>query len=79
MTPTRAGSAYYRMETDGPLPIAWLSPEAMVDKVFGESSDVWAFGVTMGELFTGARPPYGDWIPLDIMFKVRQLRHHFGP
>ena len=60
------------MSTTGALPIAWLPPEALVDMKFSEASDVWAFGVTMVECFTRGAPPYNEWTPLDIMYRVKE-------
>eukprot|EP01134_Creolimax_fragrantissima_P007132 CFRG7132T1 len=48
------GESYYRMESDGKVPVPWMSPEAIEDKKFSEASDVWAFGVTMWEIFANA-------------------------
>ena len=31
---------YYRLDHKAPLPVKWLSPEALVDKVFTSQSDV---------------------------------------
>ena len=33
------------------LPIEWLSIEAITDKLFSQASDVWAFGITMIEIY----------------------------
>ena len=43
------------------LPIRWCAPEALRETQFGESSDVWSFGVTCIEVFDKARTPYADW------------------
>ena len=51
-------SNYYRIHGNKLLPIRWMTTECFSGK-FSEKSDVWAFGVTMWELFTLAkRKPY---------------------
>ena len=41
------------------LPIRWTAPEALFDKSFSSSSDVWSFGILIWEIFTfGKEKPY---------------------
>jgi L1 cell adhesion molecule len=44
----------------GKLPIKWLAPECIQKRIFTHKSDVWAFGVTLWELFTYGKKPYED-------------------
>ena len=51
-------SHYFRVQGNTLLPIRWMASECFNGK-FSEKSDVWAFGVTMWELFTLAQKvPY---------------------
>ena len=51
-------SSYYRIRGNRMMPIRWMATECFSGK-FSEKSDVWAFGVTMWELFTLAKDvPY---------------------
>ena len=51
-------SHYFRVQGKMLLPIRWMATECFNGK-FSEKSDVWAFGVTMWELFTLAKQlPY---------------------
>ena len=50
-TNTRYLSHYYRIRGNILMPIRWMAPECFHGK-FSEKTDVWAFGVTMWELFT---------------------------
>nr|BAG55493.1 protein tyrosine kinase [Monosiga ovata] len=49
---------YYRMTGSAPLPIRWMSPEAIMDGVYSTNSDIWSFGVVLWELVTFAKLPY---------------------
>lgn len=42
----------------GKMPIKWLAPECINQKIFTHKSDVWAFGVTVWELLTYGDRPY---------------------
>ena len=53
-------SHYYRIHGCFALPVRWMSFECFYGK-FSQKSDVWAFGVTMWEIFNLAREqPYND-------------------
>ena len=51
-------SSYYQIRGNRMMPIRWMATECFSGK-YSEKSDVWAFGVTMWELFTLAKQlPY---------------------
>ena len=53
-------SHYYRIHGRFILPVRWMAYECFYGK-FSQKSDVWAFGVTMWEIFTLAKEqPYND-------------------
>ena len=53
-------SHYYRIHGRFVLPVRWMASECFYGK-FSQKSDVWAFGVTMWEIFTLAKvQPYND-------------------
>lgn len=47
--------------SEGRLPIKWLAPECLSEKIFTHKSDVWAFGVTVWELLTQGRKPFEEY------------------
>ena len=53
-------SHYYRIHGRFALPVRWMAYECFYGK-FSQKTDVWAFGVTMWEIFTLAKEkPYND-------------------
>eukprot|EP00960_Hanusia_phi_P034152 750876-Hanusia_phi.AAC.2 len=40
-------------------PIRWMAPESIARRQYTDRSDVWAFGVTMWEMWTYGQVPYG--------------------
>ena len=49
------------------MPIKWMALESLTHKVFNVKTDVWAYGVTVWELFSLAATPYPGW-PIDDTF-----------
>jgi RYK receptor-like tyrosine kinase len=47
-------------------PIKWLALEALVHRKFSTASDMWAFGVTIWELFTLGQQPYCEIDPFEM-------------
>ncbi|NWX43370.1 ROS1 kinase, partial [Steatornis caripensis] len=60
---------YYRKRGEGLLPVRWMAPESLIDGVFTNCSDVWAFGVLMWETLTLGQQPYPG-------FSNREVLHH---
>lgn len=48
---------YYNIH-EIPVPLRWLSPEAIQSEAYSEKSDVWSFGVTVWEVFASGEQPY---------------------
>ena len=54
---SRAGSVSTAGSTA--RPVRWMAPESLRRRQYSEKSDVWAFGVTMWEIWTYGEVPYG--------------------
>ena len=40
------------------FPVKWTAPEAIHNRIFTTSSDVWSFGILIYEIITYGRNPY---------------------
>lgn len=50
--------AQYTKKQKEPLPWRWMAPESLDHMIFNEKSDLWAFGVTLWEIYSLGRTPY---------------------
>ena len=67
-------SHYYQMQGKTALPIRWMATECFYG-LFSERSDVWAFGVTMWELFILAKEaPYSDLSDEEMIIDATKLK-----
>ncbi|KAM6084950.1 proto-oncogene tyrosine-protein kinase ROS isoform 1-T1 [Theristicus caerulescens] len=62
---------YYRKRGEGLLPVRWMAPESLIDGVFTNRSDVWAFGVLVWETLTLGQQPYPGFSNTEVLHHVR--------
>ncbi|XP_076371972.1 fibroblast growth factor receptor 3-like isoform X2 [Tachypleus tridentatus] len=65
---------YYKKTTDGRLPVKWMAPEALFDRVYTSQSDVWAFGILVWEIMTLGGTPYPS-VPVEKLFHLLREGH----
>ncbi|ESO91372.1 hypothetical protein LOTGIDRAFT_105525, partial [Lottia gigantea] len=68
------GKDYYQsnFSTSLKLPIAWCAPESINYLKFTSASDVWAFGVTLWEMFTYGFQPWSGLTGQQILDTIDQ-------
>ncbi|GAB6024923.1 hypothetical protein CHUAL_010028 [Chamberlinius hualienensis] len=65
---------YYKKTTDGRLPVKWMAPEALFDRVYTSQSDVWSFGILLWEIETLGGTPYPS-VPVEKLFQLLRDGH----
>lgn len=72
------GEDYYKSEFTPTLklPIAWCAPECINFLKFTSKSDVWAYGVTLWEMFSYGKMPWGGRSGAQILDQIDKKREH---
>lgn len=42
------------------MPLRWMAPESLNEKIFSEDTDIWSYGMVCMEIVTYGDLPYGD-------------------
>eukprot|EP00049_Salpingoeca_infusionum_P025972 m.22959 g.22959 ORF g.22959 m.22959 type:complete len:825 (+) comp8437_c0_seq3:139-2613(+) len=62
----------YFVSEGGKIPIKWTAPEAIHDRKYTASSDVWAFAILMWEILTNGQKPYPGMNNIQVVRQVDQ-------
>uniref|UniRef100_T1IN98 non-specific protein-tyrosine kinase n=1 Tax=Strigamia maritima TaxID=126957 RepID=T1IN98_STRMM len=63
----RAGHEYYRATQGGRWPVKWYAPESINYATFSHASDVWSYGITLWEMYTYGKTPYGEMTGVQVI------------
>ena len=63
-------SDYYRKTSSSPVPLKWMAPESIFERLYTSASDVWSFGVLCWEVFALGRAPYAKMSVEELLTAV---------
>ena len=61
---------YYRKKSDDRVPVKWMAPESINDRIYTNLSDVWSFGVLIWEITSLAQSPYAEYSAVEAIAAV---------
>ena len=59
-------SDYYKKTSDDRVPVKWMAPESVNDRLYTNLSDVWSFGILCWEVLSFAQAPYAEYTAMEV-------------
>ncbi|GMT01887.1 hypothetical protein PENTCL1PPCAC_24061, partial [Pristionchus entomophagus] len=70
----------YKIDSDKPMNLRWISPEVFETSVVNMATDVYAFGITLFEIFVVLYDmPYSRWDADEVYKKVVEKGYRLSP
>lgn len=63
----------YQAKEDARIPVRWSAPEVLFTGEFTSKADVFSFAITVYEIFTNAKLPYGTMDNEDVGLMVAMM------
>ncbi|XP_065204949.1 fibroblast growth factor receptor 2-like [Planococcus citri] len=63
---------YYRKKSKGKLPVKWMAPEALFQRLYTCKSDIWSYGILLWEITTRGGVPYPSLPCIEKLFQLLQ-------
>lgn len=64
------GKQYFRNTSRELVPVRWVAPESLQNKVYTHYSDVWSFGVVLWEVLSRGKTPYTGMTAVETAMAV---------
>ena len=63
-------SDYYKKTSEDRVPVKWMAPESINDRIYTNLSDVWSFGILCWEITSYAMAPYGEYTAMESVAAI---------